>query len=170
MNETTSQVFERVVHMLKDWKLVQEMRRTSNISATNNTLNLRNANNIQCRNPTPGRLKCNVDASFSFADNKVFIGMCIHDVDMCFVLAKTTWFTPLCLMDVGEVLKLCQALQWVAELGFDDTIFSLNSKIVVDAFNGNSNSNNDFGSIILSSKQLFNTLLPTLMYSSAQGK
>lgn len=45
----------------------------------------------------------------------------------------------------------------VGGLGLN-TNYSLHSKIVVDAFNCNNNSNNDFGSIIVSCRQLLNTL------------
>jgi len=38
----------------------------------------------------PGRFKCNVDVSFSSTNNNVGIGMCIRDVEGCFVLAKVT--------------------------------------------------------------------------------
>jgi len=36
-----------------------------------------------------GRLKCNVDASFSSSTNKVGVGMCTRDEEGCFVRAKT---------------------------------------------------------------------------------
>jgi len=63
------------------------------------------------------------------------------------VLAKIIWLSPLCLVDVGEALGLRHTLQWVTYLGFDDVKFSLASKVVIDAFNGVSNNNNDFGTI-----------------------
>lgn len=65
-----------------------------------------------------------------------------------FVLAKITWFAPLCLLDVKKLQDFCQALQWVAELSFDSTDFSMDSKIIIDAF----------GSIIRHFRKLFNTL------------
>jgi len=55
---------------------------------------------------------------------------------------------PIVFVNVGEVLKLSQALQRVVDLGFDSTNFSLDSKIVVHAFNGDNNNNNEFDSII----------------------
>jgi hypothetical protein len=74
--------------------------------------------------------------------------MCIRDAEGCFVLAKTTWFSPLCSVDVGEAFKLSQALQRMANLGFVSKDFSIDLKIVVDTFNGDNNNNNEFGSII----------------------
>jgi hypothetical protein len=35
------------------------------------------------------------------------------------VLARIAWFAPLCSVDFGEVLGLCEALLWVSELGTD---------------------------------------------------
>ena len=50
---------------------------------------------------------------------------CIRDFDDCFLLPKTTWFSPLCSVDVGEAIGLYQALQWAAELGLIAYIFLL---------------------------------------------
>lgn len=55
----------------------------------------------------------------------------------------------ICSVDVCEALGLSQTLQWVTYLGFDDMDFSLDSKVVIDIFNGASNNNNDFGTIII---------------------
>lgn len=73
------------------------------------------------------------------------------------MLAKTTQFSPFCLVDVDEALGLTQALKWVADLGFDSTNFSLDSKIVVNDFNGDNNNNNEFDNIIHHCRQLFST-------------
>jgi len=70
------------------------------------------------------RFQCNINVSFSSSHNRVGISMCIHDANGCFVLVKTTLFAPLCSMDVCEALGHCQALQWVDELGFDNTNFN----------------------------------------------
>jgi ribonuclease HI len=48
------------------------------------------------------------------------------------------------LIDVGDALGLCEALQWVVILGLDRRDFSFDSKVIVDAFNGDNNTNNDF--------------------------
>jgi len=58
-------------------------------------------------------------------------------------------------VDVGEVLPPSQVMQWVADLGFDNTDFSFDTKIVVDAFNGDNNNNNEFDNIIHHCRQLF---------------
>ena len=66
--------------------------------------------------PRRGRLKCNVDASFSMTENKFDIGMCIRNEEGRFIRAKTMWFSPVCSVDVGEALGLFYAIQWVREL------------------------------------------------------
>jgi len=53
-----------------------------------------------------------------------------------FILVGTTWFSPLCSIDLGETMSLSQTMHSVVELGFDDMNFSLDSKIAIDAFNG----------------------------------
>jgi len=64
----------------------------------------------------PSRFKYNVDIFLSSPHNKVGISMYIHDIDGCFVLAKTTWFTPLCSVNIGEALGLRQMLRWKVRL------------------------------------------------------
>lgn len=64
------------------------------------------------------------------------------------MVARTTWFAPLCSVDIGKALRLCDALQWVADLGIDYVDFSPDSKLVVDVVNSNNSCNTDFGSII----------------------
>jgi len=48
-----------------------------------------------------------------------------------------------------------QALQWVADMGFDDMNFTLDLKVMVDAFNGGRNDITEFESIIQHCRQLF---------------
>lgn len=61
---------------------------------------------------------------------------------------RKIWSSPSCSVDLGEAMSLSQVLQWVAELGFDGMDFSIDSKIVVDAFNGGSIHNTKCGSTI----------------------
>lgn len=64
------------------------------------------------------------------------------------MLGRTTWFAPLCSVDIDKALGLRDTLQWLADLGMDNIDFSLDSKLVVDVVNSNNSSNTDFGSII----------------------
>jgi hypothetical protein len=66
------------------------------------------------KKPTPGRYKCNIDASFSTSLNRVGLGMCLRDDDGAFVLARTEWFAPLCDVEVGEAVGLHTALDWIS--------------------------------------------------------
>ena len=63
----------------------------------------------------------------------------------------------LCLVKVCEALGLCEALQWVSELGLDSMNFSLDSKLVVDGMNSTNSSNTDFESVISHCRQLLST-------------
>lgn len=74
--------------------------------------------------------------------------MYIRDAEGCFVLANTTWFSPLCSVEIGEALGLFNTWQWLANLGFDNMDFSLDSKVVVDAINNNHSYNNELDVII----------------------
>lgn len=75
--------------------------------------------------------------------------MCIQDNDDCFVLAKTTLVSLLCLVKAGEALGLYTVLTWMVDLQLDDMDFVLNSKNVVDYFNTYSSDIIKFDSIML---------------------
>jgi hypothetical protein len=72
------------------------------------------------KKPTPGRYKCNTNASFSTCFYMVGLEMCLRDGVGDFVLAKTSWFAPLCDIDVGKVGGLHTTLEWVSDLQFDN--------------------------------------------------
>jgi isoaspartyl peptidase/L-asparaginase-like protein (Ntn-hydrolase superfamily) len=96
IHEKNAQVVERDVHMLENWKLMQEMRQSDMTTEAQPQLRRSRTHAHTWQRHAPGRYKCNVDASFSSDHNKVGIGMCIRDSDGSFVLARTTWFSPLC--------------------------------------------------------------------------
>jgi hypothetical protein len=96
--------------MIEDWKLAQKLCRIARTTTTVVPPGPDNIHSARWQGPAPGRLKCNLDASFSSIDNKAGIDMFIHDVEGCFVLAKIIWFFALCSVDVGEALGLSQAL------------------------------------------------------------
>ncbi|XP_039691241.1 uncharacterized protein [Medicago truncatula] len=105
---------------------------------------------VQCKwlKPHQGRLKCNVDASFSEALNCVGFGLCIRDEYRNFIKAKTLWSIPVCSSDVGEALGLYHAIQWVRELQLSNVDFELDAKKVVDYFNKGGNDISEFGAIM----------------------
>jgi ribonuclease HI len=84
-----------------------------------------------------GRYKCNIDASFSPALNKVGIGTCIRDYQGSFVLAKMEWFSPICDVEMGETQGLLHAFRWVRDLQLENVDFELDAKNVVTKFHNN---------------------------------
>jgi hypothetical protein len=58
--------------------------------------------------------------------------MCIRDDEGWFVLATTTWMSPICSVDLGEALRLFHAINWVHELQLQRMYFEFDSKTVVD--------------------------------------
>jgi len=112
IHETTTQVAECAKHMLDDWVVAQELRINNNMHGNTAGLRSRTPNDIQWQRPTLGRLKCNIDAFFSYSLNKVGIDICIKNFDHgSYVLAKIMCLTLLCSLDVGEALGLNHALQ-----------------------------------------------------------
>nr|ABN08693.1 Polynucleotidyl transferase, Ribonuclease H fold [Medicago truncatula] len=87
--------------------------------------------------------------------NKVGIGMCFHDDAGDFVLAKKSWFSPLCDVNIGEVVGLHTILKWTSHLQFDNVDLALDSKKVVDAFRRCVGDSSEFGCIIVECRQLF---------------
>jgi len=51
------------------------------------------------------------------------------------MLAKTTRFSRLYLVDVDEALGLSHAIQWVIDMYFDNIDFKFDSKLALNAFN-----------------------------------
>jgi len=62
---------------------------------------------------------------------------------------------PFCSVEVGEALGLYHALIWTVDLRLDNMDFTLDSKLVVDAFIGDGNYITEFNSIVQSSMQMF---------------
>jgi hypothetical protein len=105
--------------------------------------------------PSRGRLKYNVDASFSVHLNVVGYGMCIQDDVGNFVKTRTMWSSPVCVSDIGEALSLSQAIQWVYDLQLPNVDFELDAKRVVDYFNTGNNDIPEFGAIIDDCRQRY---------------
>jgi len=147
------QVVERARYLLDDWRTAQEVRShkvNDNHAQLNSVIHV-----IEWTNPAYGRYKCNIDASFSDSLNMVGIVICIHDDQGEFVVARTDCFSPLCDVDVGEVVGLHTALQWMADLHYDHVDFVLDSKYVVERFNPNLVDSSELGCIIQVCRQLF---------------
>jgi len=65
------------------------------------------------------------------------------------------FLSPLCDVDVGEVVGLHTSIQWVGDLHYDHVDFVLDSKSVVERFNSNLMESSELGSIIQACRQLF---------------
>lgn len=89
-----------------------------------------------------------MDATFSETTNCVSFGICVQDDLGEFIKARVLWSHPKVSTDVGEVLGLFHAMQWVHELQLPNVDFELNAKKVVDYFNGERNDVSEFGAIV----------------------
>ena len=103
------------------------------------------------RKPTPGKYKCNIDASFCTSLNRVG---CLRNDGGAFVLVRMEWLAPLCDVEVGEAVGLHTALDWISNQQFDNVDFVLDCKKVVDCVNSSLDDSNEFGCIITACKQL----------------
>jgi len=111
--------------------------------------------------PSPDKFKCNVDASFSQARNRVGIDVCIRDDEGRYVLAKTEWMSLLLGVDLGEALGLLSAMYWVRDLQLGIMDFELDSKIVVDSLYGNKSDVSNFSTVISDCRRLLASDLVT---------
>jgi ribonuclease HI len=107
--------------------------------------------------PPHGRLKCNIDASFSESLNKTGIGMCIRDAEGTFVLAKTYNFSPKCSIPLGEAMGLFVALQWLRDLHLDHIDFALDSETITKAFHHHQPDISEFGQVMADARRLFSS-------------
>jgi hypothetical protein len=86
----------------------------------------------KCKKAMGGRVKCNIDTSFSISIyNQISIGICIRDKFGAYVLAKHEQFPMLCDVKIEEALRLPYALKWVHELNLGHVDFELDSKVVI---------------------------------------
>ncbi|KEH25208.1 hypothetical protein MTR_6g016355 [Medicago truncatula] len=81
-----------------------------------------------CNQKFPAMLKCNVEATFSNVSNKVGIGIFIRDEEGQHIRSKPMWLTLLCSVDIGEVLGLYHAIQWIYTLQLTNVDFKVDSK------------------------------------------
>jgi len=153
-NETNVQVFQRANHLPEEWRAAQDIRARSNNQNTTQQVRNTSLEEDRWRKPTPGRYKCNIDASFSTSLNMVGLGMCLRDDDGASVLARTKWFAPLCDVKVGEAVGLHTTLDWISNQQFDNVDFVLDCKKVVDCVNSSLDDSREFGCIITACKQL----------------
>ena len=71
-------VCHRATSLLARWENAQELKQAALISQISRQ-------NVIWAKPSPSIYKCNIDASFCKATNKVGIGMCIRYVERAFV-------------------------------------------------------------------------------------
>nr|ABD28710.1 Polynucleotidyl transferase, Ribonuclease H fold [Medicago truncatula] len=168
VSESSVTILERAKHLLEGWRkanhkqglLGQVHSPTNSRPQTHDSQNTDNRyGNIRWRKPKSGRLKCNVDASFSTSSNKVGIGMCIRDSEGNHVRSKTMWFSPLCPVNIGEALGLYHATRWINELQLTNVDFEVDSKTIADYFNKARGDNTEFGSIMENTIQFCNIFL-----------
>jgi len=88
-NEPNVQVFPRATHLLEEWRATQDIRSRNNNHNTTPQVRNTSLEDERWKKPSPGRYKCNIDASFSTSLNRVGLGMCLRDDDGVFVLART---------------------------------------------------------------------------------
>ena len=72
-------------------------------------------------------LKCNIDAAFSEALNRVGFGLCIRDAAGNFRKAKMMWSNPICRPEIGEALSLLYPIQWVHKLQLTTVDFEMDA-------------------------------------------
>ncbi|KAK2398440.1 putative mitochondrial protein [Trifolium repens] len=163
VNETDSQVIDRAFHLIEDWSTANatiQSQAPLNIptrGAQHTTYGMASSSTstTSWQHPLQGRLKCNVDASFSESLNSTGVGMCIRDADGTFVLAKTFNFSPRCVVPLGEAMGLLFAIQWLRDLAIDHVDIALDSKIVTDAFHKQWPDVTEFGHVMSTARSLF---------------
>ncbi|GAU16801.1 hypothetical protein TSUD_200440 [Trifolium subterraneum] len=88
---------------------------------------------IKWKQPPPGYLKCNVDASFYDTAEATGWGWCLRDYRGRFVLAGTNlMYTKLNILE-GEAMAIKEALEKFMQRDLTRVIFESDSKVVVNA-------------------------------------
>jgi ribonuclease HI len=153
-----AQVIDRAFHLVEDWCTANFIRDPpQGISTADPNMITIAPTALTWQHPQQGRLKCNIDASFSESLNRTGIGVCIRDAAGTFVLAKTLHFSPKCSVPLGEAMGLYYAVQWLRDMSFDSIDFALDSKIVTDAFHHQRPDISEFGQVMYASRRLFSS-------------
>lgn len=100
---------ERAKHILEGWSCANCTQHNSSQTRTpiatstqpNQSMNTEDSE-VRWTKLTRGRLKCNVDATFSNFSNKVGIDICIKNAKGQHIRSRTIWFSLLCSIDIGE--------------------------------------------------------------------
>jgi hypothetical protein len=82
-------VLQSATHLLEEWREAEVDRSCSSAQTTIPQVRPTRQEDDHWKKLAPDRYKCNIDASFSAALNRVGLGMCIRDDDGAFVLART---------------------------------------------------------------------------------
>ena len=164
VTEVAAVVVDRARVLITDWQIANSStleRRIATAAAPSTHRSFNSAaaavpavDQSVWQKPASGRLKCNVDAAFSTNFRRTGIGVCIHDEEGAFVLAKMISLPCLHQVAVGEAMGLFEALQWLSDMSLDNIDFKLDSKITCDAFHSRREVVSEF-SIITSCKALF---------------
>jgi len=109
---------------------------------------------VRWQPPASGRLKCNIDATFSAHRNRTGIGIRLRDEEGVFVLAKTVSYDGVYPVDIGEALGLNIALQWVSDMQLDNIDFEVDSKTTKEAIYAGREDVYELGNIITASRTL----------------
>ncbi|KAK2359027.1 hypothetical protein QL285_096155 [Trifolium repens] len=165
VNETDGQVIDRAFHLIEDWSTAnatiqsQAPLRAPVRGAQHTHPGMASSSSLATawQRPLQGRLKCNVDASFSNSLNRTGIGMCIRDAEGTFVLAKTFNFSPRCAVPLGEAMGLLFAIQWLSDMALDHVDIALDPKIVTDAFHKQLPDVMEFGHVLSTARSLFSS-------------
>ena len=88
---------------------------------------------VRRKAPTQGRMKHNIGAAFSDLRNRTGVSICLCDEGGVSILAKTISFVGVYSVDIGEVLGLYHALQWMSDMQLDNIDFEVDSKSKRDA-------------------------------------
>ncbi|KEH18827.1 hypothetical protein MTR_8g028785 [Medicago truncatula] len=145
VTESNGNIIERAKHLLEDWRNANKKQQAQAYQQGNAAAVMQpiiqqvTAGRIEenrWKKPRRGRLKCNVDASFSSSTNKVGV------------------------VDIGEALVLHHAIRWVHELQLQNVDFEVDSKRVADYFNQGNGDVTEFGIIMDSNRHYCSLFLP----------
>jgi ribonuclease HI len=103
---------------------------------------------LQWQQPSPGYLKCNVDASFYNMAGATGWGWVVRDSRGHFQLAGTNLIhSPLSVLE-GEAMALMEAMEEAIHRGLSPIIFESDSKLVVDAISSRQSGVSEFSILI----------------------
>ncbi|KAK6147870.1 hypothetical protein DH2020_018782 [Rehmannia glutinosa] len=128
-HNSPAQVVVAATGFLHEWRAAKGMICVGTDQCNSNATEI---DKCQWSRPEFPFLKCNVDASVSYASKQTGIGMVLRNDRGEFLVARTITFPGTYQIREAELIGLREILSWIFGMGLKQVIFESDAKVVID--------------------------------------